>query len=186
LGFASLNTLALCNSDISGFFEKLSANKKVGFGGMAAYNFNRYAVLQNAFIAVLSNAKKQYDAGAFINFYPSHFRKRSTFYYGVFFKYTAFKFTRVIEENTGTAVNLRYEAAQGGQLATMFTIGAHTYVTKNVFIKTMLGIGGFNLRGVYKEQFNYFMNQGRKPNEPEVKYRFLPKVYLGINLGFNL
>lgn len=182
--FASLNTLALCNSDISGFFEHLSANKRAGFGLMAAYNFNRYVTVQNAFIAILNNAKKNYDIGAFVNLYPSQFKKRNTFYCGILFKYTSFNFTSLIEENIGNSVHIKYIPSKGSQLATLFTIGGHTQLSKTVFLKTIAGLGGFNLRGAYKQQFNYQMNANNTSTTP-YNTRFLPKIYLGANLGFN-
>lgn len=55
---ASLNTLALCNSDITGFFERLVQSKKLGFGAMASYNFNKYVTAPNLFMLILNNAKK--------------------------------------------------------------------------------------------------------------------------------
>ena len=54
----SLNTVALCNADISGFYEYILPSKKVGLGIMAAYNFNLYATNPNLFIAILNNGKK--------------------------------------------------------------------------------------------------------------------------------
>lgn len=181
---ASLNTLALCNSDIAGFFEHLTPGKRAGFGLMAAYNFNQYVTLQNAFMAVLSNAKKNYDIGVFMNLYPSHFKRRNTFYYGILFKYTSFNFTSIIEENIGNAVEIKYVPSKGSQLATIFTLGAQTYLSKTVFLKTIVGLGGFNLRGAYKQQFNYIINLNNPSNSP-ANASFLPKIYLGVNLGFN-
>ena len=154
--FGSLNTLALCNSDISGFFEHLSQNKKIGLGVMAAYNFNQYAVFSNAFISILYNAKKRFDIGAFANIYPSRFKRRSTFSFGIMFKYTAFNFSSVIEEKVGPATNIKYLPAKGSQLATIFTGGIHTKLNRNFFLKTFGGIGGFIMRGEYQRQFNYF------------------------------
>jgi hypothetical protein len=183
--FASLNTLALCNSDISGFFEHLVTSKKAGFGMMAAYNFNQYAGIQNAFISILNNAKKNYDVGVFANLYPSHFKNRTTFYFGIFFKYTSFNFTSVVEEKIGTATNIKYVPAKGSQLATIFTIGTQTYLSKTVFLKTIVGLGAFNLRGDYKQQFNYAANLNNKPNAQTTTTTTLPKLYFGLNLGFN-
>jgi hypothetical protein len=188
--FISLNTLALCNSDISGFFEHLSDNTRLGFGLMGAYNFNKYASAQNNYISILSNGKKLYDAGAFINFYPRGFKKRSAFYIGLMFKYTAFTYSSVVEENVNGTINYKYLASKGSQLATIFTVGSQTNFTKTVFLKTMLGLGGFNLRGDYKDQYNYKFNQLTTNNSntqtttPQ-EFRFLPKIYLGLNIGFN-
>ena len=183
--FASLNTLALCNADISAFYEHLLPSKRFGFGGMAAYNFNHYAVLPNAFISILNNAKKNYDAGVFANFYPAHFKRRTTFYFGTLFKYTSFNFDKIIEEKTGGAVNIKYLPTKGSQMATIVTIGTHSAFGKNLFFKTIAGIGGFKLKGDYKEQFNYRLNAENKPTDPTVNYTVLPKIYLGLNLGFS-
>jgi hypothetical protein len=71
--YLSLNTLALCNADISAFYEYVPANKKIGIGIMGAYNFNLNATAQNLFIAILPNAKKNYDLGLTLNFYPGQF-----------------------------------------------------------------------------------------------------------------
>lgn len=183
--FASLNTLALCNADISGFFERLIQSKKIGFGFMAAYNFNHYVTTPNLFINVLANAKKNYDIGAFVNFYPAHFKRKTTFYFGALFKYTSFSFSKVVEERSGTAINIKYVPASGSQMATIIDVGTHTNFGKNFFFKTIAGIGGFKLRGDYKQQFNYFINKDKTPQDPVVTYSFLPKIYIGINLGFS-
>lgn len=192
--FASINTLALCNSDIAGFFEHLSDNSKFGFGIMAAYNFNKYAGGQNTFIAILNGAKKTYDAGAFVNLYPAGFKRRSTFYLGLMMKYTAFTFNSTQELNSGGQVSYKYVPAKGSQLATMFTIGNQTNLTKTIFIKTIVGLGAFTLRGDYKEELNYQMNinlqANSNPGSPNtntkpVNYGMLPKLYFGVNIGCN-
>lgn len=182
---ASLNTLALCNTDLAGFFERLIQSRQFGFGFMGAYNFNQYAVAPNTFIAVLYNAKKNYDIGAFVNFYPGRFKRRTTFYMGTLFKYTSFSFSKVIEERNGPAVNIRYSPAKGSQMATLITLGSHSKIGKNFFFKTIAGLGGFTLRGDYKQQFNYILNKNRRAGDPVLNYGFLPKFYFGINLGFS-
>ena len=183
--FVSLNTLSLCNADISAFFEHLRPSKKIGFGFMGAYNFNHYVTGPNSFIGILYNAKKDYDVGGFINFYPAHFKRRTTFYFGALFKYTAFSFTKVTEEKTGPSVNIKYTPATGSQMATIVNVGTHTNLGKNFFFKTIAGIGGYKLKGEYKQQFNYFINKNNKPTDPVYNYSFLPKIYLGLNLGFS-
>jgi len=183
--FASVNTLALCNSDISVFFERLIQSKKLGFGFMTAYNFNNYVTLPNVFLRVLNNAKKNYDVGGFVNFYPGHFKRKTTFYFGALIKYTSFSFSKLVEDNTsGTAV-IRYVPANGYQLSTIIDVGTHSYIGKNFFFKTIFGIGGFKLNGDFKQQFNYILNQNNKPTDPPVNYNFLPKLYVGLNIGFN-
>lgn len=181
---ASLNTLALCNSDITGFFERLVQSKKLGFGAMASYNFNKYVTAPNLFMLILNNAKKNYDVGIFANFYPAHFKRRTTFSLGLMIKYTSFNFSSVIEEKIGTATNIRYVASKGDQLATLVTIGTHRYLTKKFFVKTFAGIGAFRLKGDYKQQYNYLSNKENKPGDPVYNYNFLPKIYLGVNFGY--
>lgn len=183
--FASLNTLALCNADLSGFFEHLLPSKKIGFGGMAAYNFNRNVISPNQFLLVLNNAKKNYDAGAFLNFYPGHFKRKVTLYFGVMFKYTAFSYNKVTSTITGQSATLTYAPAKGSQLATLIDLGFHARLGRNMFLKTIAGLGGFRLKGDYKEQVNYYMNSNAQPGEPTLNYGLLPKIYLGLNFGFS-
>ncbi|MBL7918779.1 MAG: hypothetical protein JNJ40_00605 [Bacteroidia bacterium] len=185
----SINSLALCNADIAAFYERVLPNKKIGLGIMGAYNFNLYANAINPFIAVLANAKKNYDLGGFINFYPARVEKRTFMHCGLMVKYTSFNFTSVRSDsvNVGSvyAVTNSYKASKGNQLATIVTIGSHTDITKNFFIKTIFGIGGFRLKGDYKEQFNIELNKANANNQ-KLESRSLPKLYLGINLGFKL
>lgn len=175
-----LNTLALCNADIALFYEYLLPQKKLGLGVMAAYNFNQYATFSNLNIAVLNNGKKNYDVGAFFNVYPSAFKKKINFSYGLMIKYTSLSFSK----NTGTPTNIVYAPAAGGQLATMLTFGTQRLLTKNMFLKTQIGIGGFFLKGDYKEEFNEVMNDPSAKTVTEYTLRL--KLYLGLNLGFFL
>ncbi len=188
----SLNTLALCNADISGFYERFVVEKRFGIGAMAAYNFNASAGLQNFFIAVLSNAKKKYDAGIFANFYTRKAVKGNGWYYGVLFKYTSFTFSKATEEKVTsggvTSVNIRYSSAEGSQFATMFTCGTVTNFNRNIFLKTIMGVGGFRLRGDYRQQYNYYLNKAAATNNQggaKITYdrSVLMKIYLGINIG---
>jgi hypothetical protein len=182
--FASINSLALCNSDLSLFFEHLHASKKIGFGGMAAYNFNRYINYPNLWLGLLHSPKKNYDVGAFVNFYPGSLKRRTNFYMGILFKYMAFSYSKVTEEKNGNGTTIKYSPANGSQLATIVNIGTHSDLGNNFFFKTIAGIGGFNLRGDYKQQFNYFVNQNNGPGSDPVKINTLPKLYFGLNLGF--
>ncbi len=188
----SINSLALMNSDIAGFFEHLSDNSKIGLGVMAAYNFNKYASLQNNFISILNASKKQYDLGAFLNFYPSGFKRRSTFFMGLMMKYTAFTYSGVTEINSSGQVSYKYTRARGSQLATLVTLGIQTNLTKTVFIKTFMGLGAFNLRGDYRKQYNYQLNIAQNSSKgasstTSTNYNIgtLPKLYFGINIGYN-
>lgn len=186
--YLSLNALALCNSDISGFYERVLGNRQIGIGLMGAYNFNPYASLFNAHISTLDNAKKTYDLGTFLNFYSNPFRNKTTLSYGVILKYTGFNFTSVTEKTVTVgglvSVNAERRPASGSQLATIFTIGSHTRLTNNMFIKTFFGLGGFNLKGVYKDQYNYFQKK-TSTRQGSHESRFLLKAYLGVNIGYS-
>lgn len=185
--FGSLNTLALCNADISGFFEHVLPNRLIGIGVMGAYNFNERVSLSNLFIAPLTSARKKYDLGAFANFYLDGLPddEETTFYYGLLFKYMHFDFTKVTEITTTTngfvSTSFKYNRATGNQLATIFTFGTHSNITKKFFIKSIFGIGGFNMRGDYKEQYNYFIQKNTGINDDR---KFLLKLYFGFNAGF--
>jgi len=186
----SINTLALCNSDISGFYERILSNRVFGFGLMGAYNFNGSASLQNAFILSLANAKKNYDLGFFANVYSSELSEGTVAHFGLLFKYMDFSFSKAIEENVysgGTvSTNIKYTPAKGNQLATIFTFGSSTKIGELYFLKTIFGIGGFNLRGDYKQQYNYYrMKNPVNPNSTSSNLGFLLKLYIGINFGYN-
>ncbi len=188
----SVNSLALCNADISAFYERILPSKKVGVGVMGAYNFNLYATFPNAFFAVLTNAKKHYDLGGYINFYPGNTEKRTYMHFGVLVKYTSFSYSSVKEDSVKVgnvvAYTVNYTYTKGSQLATIITIGTHSDVTKNFFIRTIFGLGAFKLRGDYRDQYNMVLNQNNNSNPPTdpVNFKFLPKFYFGINLGFKL
>lgn len=171
--FASINALAVANADISGFYEYITRTGSMGFGVMGAYNFNIHANLQNAFIFILTNGKKNYDLGAFANIYTSDLTDGKSFYYGILFKYTSLTFSGI--RDTTTSV-ISYTTEKGSQLATIFTIGTHYSLPGSVFIKTMAGLGGFNMRGRYREEYNRINASN---------YYFRPKFYFGINIGFN-
>ncbi|MDP3555907.1 MAG: hypothetical protein Q8T03_00960 [Bacteroidota bacterium] len=191
----SLNSLALTIADISAFYERILPSKKIGLGIMGAYNINQYANAVNLNISVLSNAKKNYDLGGFINFYPSRFEKRTRLHFGMMIKYTSFNFSSVKDDSVIVgnliSVTTKYTPAKGSQLATIFTIGSHTDITETFFIKTIFGLGAFKLKGEYKTQYNLEINKqnnqsnNNNPNQP-VSFNFLPKFYFGINLGFKL
>lgn len=176
--YISLNTAALCNADVSVFYEYLTQSKKAGFGIMGAYNFNMKASFQNFFIVSLPNSKKNYDLGVTASFYPGGFARRTAFYCGVMMKYTHISFDSQIIVNTPNGNTVEYRQVQASQLATLLTLGTHTNFKNNFFMRTLFGIGGFNLKGDYKREFNnsFFGNN----------YTFLPKAYFGFNLGFNL
>ena len=182
----SLNTMALCNSDIAFFYEHIFKRKLIGAGLMGAYNFNTRASFLNLFIATLDNSKKNYDLGAFVNFYLNRLNKKNQFYLGALVKYCQFSYTKIIEENSNGASSVKYINTDDYQLATIFTLGSHFNFTESFFIKSYFGFGGFNLRGDYREQYNYQLGANRVSKKPNQNVGFLPKLYLGINVGFKL
>ena len=182
----SLNTMALCNSDIAFFYEHIFKRKLIGAGLMGAYNFNTRASFLNLYIATLDNSKKNYDLGAFVNFYLNRLNKKNQFYLGALVKYCQFSYTKIIEDNSNGASSIKYINADDYQLATIFTAGSHLNITESFFIKSYFGFGGFNLRGDYREQYNYQLGANRGSKKPNQNVGFLPKLYLGINVGFKL
>ena len=191
----SYNALALCNADASAFYERILQNKKIGLGIMGAYNFNIHSIGTNAFISILNNAKKNYDLGIYLNYYPKAFSKKTSITYGILFKQTNFSYNIVTIDSVTiggqTSSTISFKPTSSNQFATIFNIGTHTTILPNFFIKTFFGIGGFNLRGDYKTQFNYEANkqqpsrqQKNNTNKTQSTISFLPKLYIGINIGF--
>jgi len=186
--YTSLNTLALCNADISAFYEYVPKNKPFGFGVMGAYNFNLHTGFQNNFLSRLSNAKKNYDMGVTLNVYPFEYSDDLQIYFGMMIKYTDFNFDKIkidsVSTPGGTQQTVTYSPAHGYQLATIFTAGTHTYLNDQFYIRTIGGLGAFRLNGDYKQQFNLEVNK-RNTGGQNANYNYLPKIYLGINIGFN-
>lgn len=186
---ASINTLALCNADLTFFYEKILKRKIISIGGLFSYNFNVSTTFLNPFITILGNAKKNYDLGGFINLYPFSFDKKNAFYFGLLLKYSNFNFTKITEEKqlngTAVGVNFIYSNSEGYQLATLVNFGFNHSFSNFFFIKSLLGIGGFNLNGDYREQYNFMINNRNNNKNPAKDVGFLPKIYLGINAGYN-
>lgn len=192
VNFASINTLALCNADISAFYEfipkkRFLGDMSVGIGLMGAYNFNLHTGLQNVFLSVVNNAKKNYDLGATFNVYPFDFSDDLEIYFGMMMKYTDFNFDKVkldtISSPAGIQQTVSFSKAHGYQLATLFTAGAHYSISEHFFLRGFIGLGAFNLRGVYKEQYNIEINKNNNGKNRNVST--LIKAYLGVNVGFN-
>lgn len=180
-----INTLALFNADLSLYYEYRLRAKPLGLGVLCTYNFNHYATLPNVFIGILSNGKKRYDAGAFINFYTGGLNPKHKLYYGLIMKYTAFDFTAVIEDsiysNNTVSVLVSYEETSASQLSFLFNLGSHHNIADNLFIKSSFAFGFFRLKGVYKEQLNYVL---RNPETGEAAtYSLLPKASIGLCVG---
>ncbi len=187
--YLSLNCLSLYNADISVFYEHIAKNKIIGVGVMGAYNFNLKVTLPNLFLANLHNAKKNYDLGATLNLYPAQFSGFTKIYFGLMVKYTSFSFDKVLTDSStigGVKVtNIRYSHTDGNMLATMLTTGTHTFLNDNFYIRTLVGIGAFKLKGDFKKEFNEGQNKNSQNGRQNSDYNFLPKMYLGIIIGFN-
>ena len=177
--YVSLNTLALFNTDLSIFYEKIFTESNIGIGLMGAYNFNNYAGFINSFISILGNAKKNYDLGAFVNYYLTKTGDKKAYSVGILFKYTDFKFDLTVPSSGGNFTNVQ---KKGSQTSTIFTFTSHRQFSNNIFIKTIYGLGGFNLKGDYRKEFNFIFSNG---GQQVINIRFLPKLYFGINAGFN-
>ncbi|MCE3228543.1 MAG: hypothetical protein K0S32_3094 [Bacteroidetes bacterium] len=186
--YVSLNTLSLYNADISVFYEYVPKSKKFGAGIMGAYNFNPYSTIPNLFITQLHNAKKNYDIGVTFNFYPRKFESKTTMYFGAMLKYMNFNFhstkTDSVISGTTKGVIVSYIPDSGSQLATIFTMGTHTKFNDNFYIKTLVGFGAYRLKGNYRTEFLKQLNDD--PTQPYTEMNYLPKAYIGINVGFNL
>jgi hypothetical protein len=180
--YVSLNTLALCNADISVFYEYLPKGKIFSFGVMGAYNFNVNSTNQNLFISALNNGKKNYDIGATINIFPFEQDRELTIYLGAMIKYTDLSFNLTSKDTTHNANTISYTPSKGYQLATIFTIGTQTFINDHFYIRSLAGLGAFALHGAYKTEFNREWNSN---SSSPSNINFLPKIYLGLNIGFN-
>jgi hypothetical protein len=186
--YVSLNTLALCNADISVFYEYFPKGKVLSFGVMGAYNFNINSTNQNLFISVLNNGKKNYDIGATINLFPFEQDGDLNIYLGAMIKYTDLSFNLTNKDTTHNANTVSYLPSKGYQLATMFTIGTQTFINDHFYIRSLAGLGAFGLHGAYKTEFNQEWNSNsssKNSSSPPPSINFLPKIYLGLNIGFN-
>jgi hypothetical protein len=137
------------------------------------------------FIAVLNNARKINDLGAFINYYPLT-NRRTQLHLGVMLKYMAFKYSSLHEDTLvsgGTkSLHASYKPAEGYQLATLISLGTHTTMDNNFFIRTIFALGAFPLSGQYKQQFNLMFAKLANEGTP-LNLGSLPKAYCGINIG---
>lgn len=180
-----INTLALFNADLSLYYEYRFLKRAIGLGMLGTYNFNHYATLPNAFIGILNNGKKRFDAAAFMNFYSGSVDASHNLYLGFMLKYTAFDFTAVKEDsvysNNTVSVLVNYEEASASQLSFLFNIGSHHDIAENLFIKTSFAFGFFALQGIYKEQLNYTLRNS-ETGKP-ANFSILPKASLGISVG---
>jgi hypothetical protein len=187
--FVSLNTLALVNADVAVFYERVLYQRKLTAGLMAAANFNMRATGYNLFIGVLNNGKKTHDLGAFLNYYPTGMSGKTRLYFGLMMKYTGFRYSVLKEDtlvNGGTSsIHATYTPATGSQLATIVTFGSQTKLGESFFVKTIFGIGGFAVKGTYREQLTLMFERTRGDGPSIFTGSSLPKLYLGFNAGFS-
>jgi hypothetical protein len=103
-------------------------------------------------------------------------------------KYMNFNFhstkTDSVISGTTRGVIISYIPDSGSQLATVFTIGAHTKFNENFYVKTFAGLGAFRLKGSYRDEYLKILNDD--PTKAPVNINYLPKIYVGVNIGFNL
>lgn len=186
--FFSLNSLGLMNADVSLHYEYILHNKNIGLGAMGVYNFNDRAGLFNAFISSVANSKKKHELGLFANYYSKDPRQEICFFLGAMLKYTYFTFSKVIETQSANggiiSTAIRYEDARAYHLATMATVGINVNTPQNFMFKAVAGLGGYYIKGAFREQFNYEQNRNRDPGSPKSNTVFLPKAYLGLNVGY--
>jgi hypothetical protein len=181
----SWNTLALCNSDLSLFYERLLLGKMCGTGVMAAYNFNLHASLQNINIYLLNNGTKLYDLGAYIHIYPNGLDNMFSPFFGMMFKYTALSFN-VVKQDASTGGVTKFIPATGGQPAFLFLGGMQWDVNSRFFLRGFGSLGFFSLQGEYRAEYNRLRNEDRKASDPKAKDEnvgALLKLYFGINAG---
>lgn len=179
----SINTLALMNADAALFYERLLARRRIGIGAMGAYNFNNYVGVLNGFLLPLSNAKKHYDLGLNFNYHFTRPKEYNSIYVGLLFKYTYFTFSKTVLSGNPPGSNINYLPASGYQLSTIFTAGMQRRLGDNFLIKSVFGIGGFNLKNDYLKEYNYQSNQSN-PQNVNSNVTFLLKLYVGVNAGY--
>jgi hypothetical protein len=160
----SINALALANGDITLIYDREILNNKLGITVLGGYNFNSRMGGLNLLIAdSKSNAKKNYDIGLGINYFPKN-TKRVQYFVGFLGKYMSYDYKNVIDTTNN---QLKYASAKGSQLALMLTNGWLFRISPS-----------FN--------FKFFGSFGAPINMPELKSSFsgIPKVYLGYCFGY--
>jgi hypothetical protein len=188
--YASINTLALTNADISGFYEYRPRDLPIMIGIMGAYNFNIRSTIQNNYINILANGKKNYDIGVTFNYLPeSGDEDEEKIYIGAMAKYTDISFDVITIDSAGAPGSktqiLTYSKSKGSQLAFMATTSYQLHFGDGFFMRGIFGFGGFKLTGDYRKEYNYYANKNLQPAEQYHEAIYRPKIYLGVNVGFN-
>ena len=188
--YASINTMGLCNADISGTYEYMPNTIPLTFGVMGAYNFNIRGSIQNANISVLDNGKKNYDLGFTINYFPaSGDEGAEKISIGLMFKYTDFNYTTTHIDSTGSAGSripvTTYQRHNGHQFSTLGTASYHLNFKNGFFMRGIVGLGFFKLERSYRDAYNEVSNRDQKPGQAYIDHQYLAKGYLALNIGFN-
>jgi hypothetical protein len=170
----SINTLGLCNGDITLVYEKPFLYKLFSIGGMASWNFNPHTTFLNPFIQPLANSSIRFGGGAFINLYPYKRGKEFSPFYGIMVRYISFRFDQVRQDN-GTGGTTKFIPVTGEQLSFLFTSGMHWQLNPKFFMQGLTGLGFFVPGGPYKQEYSRISGNDLP---------FLLKLYLAINAGF--
>lgn len=185
------NGLALYNSDLSIMLERHLRTSEYSLGVLAAYNLNKSVSWPNLWLAPLPDAKKQFDAGAYILVRPGGLdpKQRYSLFAGAMLKYTFFTFkkevTNTVYINGTKSITSQFVKTDGSQLAALIITGYDIQLSPSCFFRGVLGIGGFRLKGDYHKTFNNALSNGRSV-EDKSNINFLPKLYLGVCIGWQL
>lgn len=166
----SINTLALCNGDLTLFYDKLFNNGKFVFTVMGGYNFNTQMNGLNMYIVNSKyNAKKMYDMGGGFYFAPRP-TQRIYYFAGLLGKYMTYRFTDMI----GITNNQKqFEVKEAYQLSLLFSNGCVFNIAPTIHFKVMCAIG---------KQINSIPL--KSTNLTVIDYSNFPKLYLGYCIGY--
>jgi len=166
----SVNTLALCNGDLTLFYDKLINNGKFAFTLMGGYNFNYRMGGLNLYITNSKyNAKKIYDMGGGFYFAPRP-TQRVYYFAGILSKYMAYRYTDMI----GISNNQKkFDEKEAYQVSVLFSNGCIFNIVPTVHFKIICAIG---------KQINSIPL--KSTNLSVIDYSHFPKLYLGYCIGY--
>lgn len=188
----SLNTLAFYNSDITFLGERHLKNSAYTLGLLASYNFNTRTSWPNIWLALLTNAKKQYDIGTYFLFKPDGInpKHRSSGFIGCMLKYTAFTFeaekqTVVYTFGVPQIVSRGFEKRNSSLLALMLSVGYDVQLNKTCFFRGLVSVGGFRVKNNYAEEISKKILQNQNlAGSSSSRINYLPKLYFGLCIGW--
>lgn len=160
----SINALALANGDVTLIYDREILNNKLGISLLGGYNFNsRVGALNLGIFDTWANAKKNFDAGLGINYFPRT-TKRAQYFVGFLGKYMSYDYKSVVDTTNN---QLKYSDAKGSQVSLMLT-------------------NGWQFRISPSFSFKFFGSLGYSINTPRLAsdYNKLPKIYLGYCFGY--